>query len=95
MVERTLMALIDLFLPRNRFALGANQPPMVCVEDDPITAVRLAFSCEFGFLVKHPYNESPGEIDYVGEPGFQTTYPTNVIQVRDWTAIYQLIRRMM
>ena len=79
---------------RNRFEMARAVHPLFCVEDDPVNAAKMSFYCETVFLLDHPYNTSPLDADLIGEPGFTEKLPGNVIRVKDWNAIYQLVRRM-
>lgn len=78
---------------RNRFYLARKKKIRFFVEDDLEKAVKLSYICDVVFLFSHPYNE-PDENLPIDINKLRESFPSNIIKVKNWTEIYQQIRRL-
>ncbi len=66
---------------KNRFYIGRKKKIKFFVEDDLLKARKLAYICDYVFLLSHPYNIN----GYI---------PKNVIRVDSWKEIYKWIKEI-
>jgi len=78
---------------RNRFYLARKKKIRFFAEDDLEKAVKLSYICDLIFLFSHPYNE-PDENLPIDINKLRENLPSNIIKVKNWTEIYQQIRRL-
>lgn len=69
----------------NRFYYTFIKTYRYFIEDTPENAIKLSNNCEYVFLIKQPYNS---------ELNFQENLPNNVIRVKDWDEIRNIIKRL-
>ena len=69
----------------NRFYYTNKKPYRYFIEDTPENAKKLASTCEFVFLIEHPYNS---------EINFPEKLPFNVIRVKNWNEIKNTIKKL-
>ncbi len=65
---------------RNRFYISRQKTIRFFVEDDPEKANKLSYICDVVFLYDQPYNSGKA-------------LPSNVVRVKSWHEVYQLIKR--
>jgi len=77
----------------NRFHYASHTNMRYFVEDDVVKAAKLAYICDFVFLLEHPYNKPNEDMPtYVREVA--DSLPTNVLPVKDWNEVWQHLRRL-
>jgi len=67
----------------NRFSVSKAKKIRFFVEDDPTNAAKLAFICDFVFLIDHPYNQTTDQM------------PRNVIRVDSWQEIMREMKTLL
>lgn len=70
---------------KNRFYYTNKKPYRYFIEDTPENAIKLASTCEYVFLIEQPYNS---------EANFQESLPINVIRVKNWSEIKNIIKKL-
>lgn len=70
---------------KNRFYYTNKKPYRYFIEDTPENAIKLASTCEYVFLIEHPYNS---------EINFKENLPINVIRVKNWSEIKNTIKKL-
>ncbi len=80
----------------DRVSLARKNRLKFFVEDDLVNARKLAYVCDFVFLIEHPYNHNFGNSPDLLEPGNPfLKLPANIIRVNGWSDIYQIVRRLV
>ena len=66
---------------RSRISVAQRSAIRIFVEDDPVSARQLAYSCDLVVLMDQPYNRD-------------VTMPGNVARVGDWDELFTLVRSL-
>ncbi|MCM8822908.1 MAG: hypothetical protein NC831_08950 [Candidatus Omnitrophica bacterium] len=79
---------------RNRFYISRKEKIRFFVEDDLEKAIKLAYTCDVVFLMKHPYNQPNDKLQKEIKE-IRRNLLSNIIVVNNWTEIYQHLRRLV
>lgn len=79
---------------KNRFYIARGEKIRFFVDDDLDKAIKLSYICDVVFLFSHPYNEPNSNLPRHINELIINDLPSNIIRVKNWTEIYQHIRRL-